>query len=193
MWIRAIVLSLKKIEKLLVFYSLLTFILVNGIIWYLTSNLVNKRFPAFKISIKNFFVYLFKFGVATLIFSALIYLFAYSTIKSFVNPLAETQSNIFVPLILTLIMFYFMYISFSLLNKIKLKNIMRSLYDIGIKKAHIVLLTYAIIILIASVFSLLLFYLIEKNLFLLFISVILIGFAYVWSRIFLVLVVDKLV
>lgn len=173
--------------KFLVFYTLLAFILLNGFIWFLTCSLVNKK------SMKNFFVYLFKFGLITLIFSVLIYLFTYSSLKSYLNPVSgnETSSIVF-PLLITLALFYFMYVAFSLLDKIELKNLFKKLFAIGIKKAHLILLAYFIIILLVILFSSLLVYLIEKNIFLLIISIALFVFTFVWSRIFLVLVIGKL-
>ena len=78
--------------KLFVSYSLLVFIMLNGFIWFLTSNLTNKK----NITVKGFFMYAIKFGLVTLIFSSLIYLFLNFTIKSLINPLAETQTNNFI-------------------------------------------------------------------------------------------------
>ena len=175
--------------KLFVSYSLFIFILINGFIWFLTSNLMNKK----NLTVKNFFMYVLKFGFATLIFSLLIYLFLNSTIKSLINPLAETQTNNFIlPLLITLALFYFMYLSVSSLNKLEFRNILKNLFRIGVKKGHIILLTYIMIVLVISVFSFLLFYLIERNLFLLFISIILFISSIIWARIFLISVVDKL-
>ncbi len=178
--------------KFLLSYSLIIFILLNGFIWFLTSSLVNKKSLKIRALSKNFFIYILKFSFATLIFSVLIYLFAYSTLKSYLNPLLDQNAN-FVPLLLiTCISIYFMYITFSLLNKIEFKNIIKNLIKIGIKKAHVVLSAYFIIILIISILSLLLFYLIEQNLFLLSISLVSLVLTLIWSRIFLILVVEKL-
>ena len=175
--------------KLFVSYSLLVFIMLNGFIWFLTSNLMNKK----NLTVKNFFMYVLKFGFATLIFSLLIYLFLNSTIKSLINPLAETQTNNFIlPLLITLALFYFMYLSVSSLNKLEFRNILKNLFRIGVKKGHIILLTYIMIVLVISVFSFLLFYSIEKNLFLLFISMILFISSIIWTRIFFISVVDGL-
>ena len=181
--------------KFLIFYSLLAFVLLNGLIWFLTSNLANKnplKLKKMKIFFKSFFIYIAKFGFIALTFSFLVYLFGYSTLKSFLDPLSMQNAN-FIPLLLiTSAMLYFMYITFSLLNKIEFKNILKNLFKIGIKKMHIILSAYLIIILAISIFSLSSFYLMEKNLFLLLISIAFIVLILVWSRIFLILVVEKL-
>jgi len=91
-----------------------------------------------------------------------------------------------------MVLLYFMYLAFPLLNKVQFKNILKNLFNLGIKKAHIVLLADLLTILIISVFSFLLFYLAEQNIFLVFVSTILLTLSFVWSRIFLALVVDKL-
>ena len=145
-----------------------------------------------KIFFKSFLIYITKFGFITLIFSFLIYLFGYSALKSFLNP-SSTQNANFAPLLLiALALFYFMYVAFPLLYNTKIKNILKNLFKIGIKKAHIILSAYLIIILAISIFSLLFFYLIEKNLFLLLTSAAFIVLILVWSRLFLILVVEKL-
>lgn len=178
--------------QFLLAYSLIIFILLNGFIWFLTSNLVYKKSLIIKKLPKEFFVYVLKFGFIMIIFSFLIYLFGYSTLKSFLNPLLAQTANFTPLLLITLALFYFIYIAFSLLSKIKLKYLIRNLFKIGIKKAHIILSAYIIIIIVISTFSSLSFYLIEKNLFLLFISTILTILTLIWSRIFLILVVEKL-
>jgi len=178
--------------KFLIFYTLIIFILLNGFIWFLTCNLINKNFKSLKINIKNLFNYIFKFGLIALIFSFLAYLIAFSTLESSLNPFEETQKSSFAPLLLVPVLFYFMYLAFPLLNKVQFKNILKNLFNLGIKKAHIVLLADLLTILIISVFSFLLFYLAEQNIFLVFVSTILLTLSFVWSRIFLALVVDKL-
>ena len=181
--------------KFLIFYSLAAFILLNGFIWFLTGNLVSKNpfnLKKMKIFFKSFFIYIIKFGLIALISSFLIYLFGYSTLKSFLNPLSAQNANFMPLLLITLAILYFIYIAFPLLYNAKLKNILKHLFKIGIKKAHIVLSAYLIIILAISLFSLLFFYLIEKNLFLLLASTAFIVLILVWARIFLILVVEKL-
>ena len=181
--------------KFLIFYSLSAFILLNGIIWFLTGNLANKNpfnLKKMKIFFKCFFIYIIKFGLIKSISSFLIYLFGYSTLRSFLNPLSAQNANFMPLLLITLAMLYFIYIAFPLLYNAKLKNILKNLFKIGIKKAHIILSAYLIIILAISLFSLLFFYLIEKNLFLLLTSMAFIVLILVWARIFLILVVEKL-
>lgn len=178
--------------KFLISYSLIVFILLNGFIWFLTSGLVNKKSLKIKVLLKNFFPYLIKFSFITILFSVFIYLFGYSTLKSSLNPLSAQTANFTPLLLITLALLYFMYITFSLLNNIEFKNILKNSVKIGIKKAHILLSAYIMIIIAISIFSLSIFYFIEKNIFILFISTILIVLTLIWSRIFLIKVVEKL-
>jgi len=178
--------------KFLVFYSLLIFILLNGFMWYITGNLINNKIPLFKNLIKKFPAFLFRFGIVTLIFSSLIFLFTSSVLRYSINPLAEAETNFLPYLIGTIVLIYFIYITYPSLHKTELKNLLKRLFNVGIKKAHIVIITYFLIFLIISVLSVSLLYLLERNIFLMALSLTLIVFAFVWSRLFLVLVVDKL-
>lgn len=186
--------------RLLAAWCFFIFVFVNGSIFYLISKLAYDKQFNFKICFKNckkntkeFFIYLFKFGVACLIFFLLIFSFLYSTFKgslfSMVNSIGSLNPA---SLLIALALAYFMYISFSLLYKIK-KNIFRKLFDIGIKKAHIILLTYFINLVIILILFLLITLLIEANLILITLVILLSILAFLWSKIFLVSVVKKLV
>ena len=85
-----------------------------------------------------------------------------------------------------------MFISIALLYKIKSKNVVQKTLLIGIKKAHYVLAVYFINIFLFTISIFLLYYFIEKNLFILLLSIILMIFSFVFGRIFMVNVVEKL-
>jgi len=178
--------------RFLTLYSMLIFIIINGSIWFLSSSLLEKKLFSLKDSWNSILKYILKFGLITFIFSALIYLFSNSIIKKYFIIDQSQNFNFYPILIISLILLYFVYISFSLLYKTHLKNILKNLIIIGIKKAHVILSAYIIIIISFIVIASLSLYLIERNLFLLFISLIFLILAVILSRIFLIRVVDKL-
>ena len=185
--------------SLLAVWCFFIFVFVNGSIFYLISKLIYDKnfnfkicFEKYKENTKEFFVYLLKFGIVCLIFFLLIFLFLYSTFKgslfSMVNSIGSFNPA---SLLIAVVLAYFMYISFSLLYKVK-KNIFRKLFDVGAKKAHIILLTYFINLVIILILFLLITLLIEANLILITLVILLSILAFVWSKIFLVSVVKKL-
>jgi hypothetical protein len=93
--------------------------------------------------------------------------------------------------VFSIVLLYFMFIALSL-NETKLPETVRKTLRIGIKKIHYILGAYLINILffIVSIISFAFF--LEKNLFLLLVSVILMIFSFVFGRIFMVNVVEKL-
>jgi len=185
--------------RLMAVWCFFIFVFVNGSIFYLISKLIYDKKFNFKIcfekgkeNTKEFFIYLLKFGVACLIFFLLIFSFLYSTFKgslfSIVNSIGLFNAGY---LLIVFALAYFMYLAFSLLYKIK-KNIFRKLFDVGIKKTHIILLTYLINLVIILILFLLVTLLIEANLILITLVILLSILAFVWSKIFLVIVVEKL-
>jgi len=184
--------------RLLAVWCFFIFVFVNGSIFYLISKLVYDKKFNFKIcfekyreNTKEFLAYLLKFGVACLIFFLLIFSFLYSTFKgSLFNMLNSISSFNPASLLIAVVLAYFMYLAFSLLYKTK--NIFKELFNIGIKKAHIILLTYLINLVIILILFLLITFLIEINLILITLIILLSMLAFVWSKIFLVSVVKKL-
>ena len=60
-----------------------------------------------------------------------------------------------------------MYLIFSLIYKIELRNIFKKLFNVGVKQAHIILLTYFINLIVIHTLFLLIVFLIEGNIILL--------------------------
>src|SRR3989338_5587240 len=98
----------------------------------------------------------------------------------------------FLLLIVSIILAYFMFISIAIANHIKLKNIVQKTLSIGIRKAHYVLSVYFINIFLLFISMSLLYYFIEKNPFILLLSLILFVFSFVFGRILIINVVEKL-
>lgn len=208
--------------RLLAVWSLLIFIFINGSMFYLISKLVYNQKFNFKICSRNykqntkeffvcqkskgflsmlrnspfseFLTYLFKFGFVSLVFFLLVFLFSYSgsnaSMLSLISGIALFKP---VSLIIAFILFYFMYLTFLLLYKVKLKALFKELFNVGVKKAHMMLLTFFIALLIIFILLLLIIFLIEKNIVLLSLIVLLFVLSFVWGKVFLIMVVKKLV
>lgn len=183
--------------KLAFVWCLLIFVFINGKIFYLINKLAYDKNPGIKHdkkTIKEFFGYLSKFAAINLICFWLIALFSYSNLKMSAISMvygafnSATIASFFIVLTLS----YFMYLSFTLIYKTKFKNIFKKLFNVGIKKAHIILLTYLINFIIFTIFFLLTVFLIEKNIILWSMGIILFVLSFIWSKIFLVTVVKKL-
>lgn len=85
-----------------------------------------------------------------------------------------------------------MFISLSLTNKTGLKDIVQKTLAIGIKKIHYILAVYLINIVLIGLSIALLIYFVEKNLFILLLSLMLLIFSFVFGRVFMVKVVERL-
>lgn len=176
--------------RLYLIYTFLLLIIFISINWSLTYKLVHKQ------DFNHLLKILLKIISVSLFYLGLIFSFFYSILNVTFTQIAFESAKIFtkyIPyLILSLILAYFMFVSLSLLQKTELKNIVQKTLVIGIKKIHYILSVYFINIFL-FVASIYLFYsFIEKNLFILFMSIILMLFSFVFGRIFMVKVVEKL-
>jgi|TARA_Y100000310_G_scaffold341477_1_gene440737 hypothetical protein len=164
------------------------FALLNGLIWHFSSNMGNKNI----FSIKNILAYLSRFVIASLILSFFFYLLAYNALKVFFSSFLSVEPMNFIPLlIIAVIAIYFVYIAIPILDKIKIKNLIKKTLLIGTKRFFAVLASYLIILISIVLLSLLLFYSIEKNLFLALVSLVLLILAFAWSKVFISIVITK--
>ncbi len=182
--------ELVKNFRLYLIYIFILLVIFISLFWAITIRLLHKirLKQAINILLKNLVVILFYLG--------LIFSFFYSVFNVTLAEAAAQGTGIFVKyvpfLILATILIYFMFISLSLLNKTELKYIVQKTLAIGIKKAHYMILVYFIniFLILVSVFSL--FYFIEINFFIVFLSIVLMIFSFVFGRILIVNVVEKL-
>jgi len=178
----------------LLLLTFLLFIIINGLIWYLASNIGKKSL----FRLKGIAFFLLKFFVVSLILSVFVYLFLFNLIKvSFSSFLSTEPNNLFPLLTLTIVAIYFIYIAIPLVNNLKnnkkeVKKFVKKIFSIGIKKFILILASYLILILIILT-SYSIAYFIESNLFMLFISIILFLFVFSWTKIFFSLVVRELI
>jgi len=173
----------------LLFFIFVIFVITNGLIWYLTSNLANKNL----FSSKNIISYLSRFFLVSLTLSLFMFFLAYNLIKILFSNFLQTKPLNFIPfLMITIIAIYFIYIAIPILNKAKFKEIITKTFRIGIKNFIPVFISYFIILILISMSSLLIFYLIELNLTLLLLSLILFLLVFSWTKIYLSIIIKKL-
>ena len=181
-----------EMEKNFRIYLIFTFILLTSfvsLVWTLTSLLVQKdKKHLLRNFSKNFIIMLCYLG--------LIFSFFYSLFSISLTEAASQGTGIFIKyvpfLIITPLLIYFMFISLSLSNKISLGKIVEKTLLIGVKKIHYILSAHAINIVLFVIPIILLYNFLEENLLVLLLSVILLIFSFVFGRIFLANVVDRL-
>jgi len=181
--------------QLLLLFSFSVFVIANGVNWFATAYIVTmKNFVKKKKFYEIIIQYLLKFAVITLVFSISIYLLFISTLKNSLFSLIEGGGslNMLLLFLLTLVLLYFMFLAFSLIPKLKFKEMIKKGFFIGVRNFWTLIFSYLIILIIISIFAFLIFYFIESNLFLVFISSLLFVESFVWARIFLLTVVEKL-
>lgn len=170
--------------RLLVLFTFLSLIILNNLNWALTNKIINKK--------TNFLKYTLKFALVYSIFLVLLMGVFYFAVSSSIKIAMFTGGsspllNIFSVIGLFLLI-YFMFVSLALVNQ---KNMVKKLFKVGIFKVHYVLLVYAINIAVLVFFSFILFALSALHISLVIIGLILFIFSVVWTRIFLVLVLNN--
>lgn len=176
-----------RIYLIYIFVLLIVFI---SMAWSITHKMLHKN--NFKQLIKNFLKNL----VVLLFYLGLIFGFFFSLLNISLTQLAQQNSMLFIKysvfLLVSIILAYFMFISLALIIKTEFKNIVQKTLVIGIKKVHYILSVYFINIFLFALSIFLLLYFIEKNLFVSLLSLLLMIFSFVFGRILMVGVVEKL-
>lgn len=177
--------------KLYLIYTFILLVIFTSISWTLTVRLIygKKILSKTKIFFKNMAVMIFYLG--------LIFLFFFSLLNiSFADVAAESSrllTKYVTFLIISIVLIYFMLISLSLAHNTGWKNIVQKTLIIGIKKSHYILAAYLISVSLLAVSVISLAYFIEKNLFVLLLSLILMVFSFVFGRVLLASVVRNLI
>ena len=175
--------------ELMALFSIISFIVINGVVWAFSDDLINKK------DLKQFLAYLFNFGIISLAFILVEYALIFNTFKV---SLLETESNgslfpLIGILLLSVVLIYFFYISLSIIDKRNLKEIARLTFLVGIFKFPFILLIYLINLIIFGLFSYLIYLTIELNIAILSIVVILFVCSFVFVRLFLIIGINDLV
>jgi len=173
--------------KFMGLYSIVAFIIINGLIWALTHNLISRK------SKKQFITYLLNFTIIILTFVLINYTFIFSKLKT---SLIMAEANGLLPFIgnlfLFIILLYFLYTALSLIDKRKIKDIVILTFKTGILKFPYIILTYIINLIIISLFAYLIYLTIESNIILLSITTILFILSFIITRLFLIITINNL-
>ena len=176
--------------RLLLAYSFIVIVFFTSILWAFTYKMIHK------ISFKKFMKNFAKIFVVSLFCYGLIFTFFYSLSNISLTNAANESSKLFtkyIPFfIFSVVLFYFMFIAFSLLNEAKLSEIVQKALKTGIRKIHYILGAYFINVLFFAISMVLFGFFLEKNLLVLLASMMLMVFSFVFGRIFLVNVAEKL-
>ncbi|MEA2037305.1 MAG: hypothetical protein U9O94_07370 [Nanoarchaeota archaeon] len=168
--------------KIMLLFVSLSFIIINGLIWALTDNLINKK------KLKDFAIYLLNFSILTIFFALIIYIFTSNTLKSSLGDLLPLITII----LLSILLSYSLFISYSLIGRRKLKEILKLTFKISIFKFHYVILVYIINLAIIFLLTYLISLTIELNIILLSALAVLLVFSFIFARLFLIIIINKL-
>ena len=175
--------------RLYLFYTFILLVFSVSAFWAITIRLIHQYNFKHLIDIfkRNFVILILYLGLIFWFFSLIADIsFIGSTVKS------ELMTKFLPFLIFSLILLYFMFISLSLSHNINLRNIFQETLRIGIKKIHYVVGVYFINLIFFLLPLTLLAYFIERNAVILFLSLILIIFSFIFGKIFMINVVQKL-
>lgn len=196
LWISRHFNEIVKSVRLYLINIIVLLILFMSLAWTITFRLIyEKKFnaKAIKFFIIKFFL---KCLVVIFFYLALIFSFFYSLFNISLTEFAAQGLNLlkqYIPfLVFSLVLIYFMFISISLLYSTELKNLVQKTLTVGIKKIHYVMAAYFINLILFGVSITLLYYFIDDNLFILSLSVLMFTFSFVFGRILMVNVVEKL-
>jgi len=171
-------------------YLLIFLSLSLALSWSLTSKLVKN------LNFKNFGKKFLSTLVISGIYLILIFIFLYLVLNITFEGAAEFGTGLISKyltfLVFTFVMLYFLFISLALIHKNNLNNILEKTLIVGLKKAHYVFFSYIIVLLFILTSMVATFYYVDRNFVIHSISLILFIFSLIFSRIFLVNVVNKL-
>lgn len=182
-----------RLYLLNIFILLVVFI---SAIWAATNKVAGKS--PLKNNFSGFMSHFLKIFMISFFYLGLVFLLLFSLINiSFAQIAGEGAAEIpgflvkyTVFIVISAVLAYFMFVSISLLHRTELKNIVQKTLVIGIKKAHYILAVYLINISLFGFSVFLLLHFIEENLF--FLLLPLMVFSFVFGRIFMINVVDKI-
>ena len=181
--------EIAKNFKLYMAYIFILLIIFLSISWTITLKSI------YKINLKLAIHNLFKIFIVLLFYLGSIFLFFFSLFNVSFSQIASESAFLtkyYVFFVFSMILAYFMFVSLALLHKTELKDIVQKTLAIGIRKAHYILSAYFINIFLFGSSVVLFSYFIEKNFFVLFLSIVLIILSFVFGRIFMIKVVDNL-
>ena len=180
---------IKNSRIYLTYIFILTLVFTSSM-WLISGNLIHRR--SFR-KLRNNYSKIF---IVSAFYLGIILLFFYSVLNISFTEAAYNSVALFGKYLtfffISIILFYFMFISLSLINKTELTDIVQKTLSIGLRKIHYMLSVYFINIFFISAPLFLLIYFNETGFLIPAFALILIVFGFLFSRIFILNVVEKL-
>jgi hypothetical protein len=170
--------------KLMGLFSLLCFLVFEGLLWLFTDNLLHKK------TIKQAQKYLTKFALFTLAYLAISFIIVQANASSLADPQSSYPLLILI-WIFSVILEYFLFILYSLNTKRTVKETAILAFKIGTKRFLHVFLIYVMCSALLLLLALLLFLSIEAHVILLSLSLLLFVFSFVVIRLFLIVAFNE--
>ena len=176
--------------RILLAYTFIILIFFMSVNWTITHKLVYKG--QLKKPLKDFF----KIFSILFFYLGLVFLFFFSLLDISLTEAAMQGTKLFgkylVFLLISIVLFYFMFISISLLGKAALKDVVQKTLIMGIRKLRYILAVYLMNIILFGILIFLFIYFIEISFFIVVLAMILFVFSFIFGRIFMLNVVEKL-
>ena len=181
---------IKNNFRLYLIYTFILLVFFMSASWAITNRIIHKS--GFRKSAK----YFFRIFIVLLIYLGLIFSFFFSLLNISFADVAIDSTEFFIKYIVfflvSMVLIYFMFVSISLLNNTELKELIQKTLVIGIRKVNYIISVYIINIFLFAAAAFLLLYFIDENLLVLFLSLLLMIFSFVFGRLFMMNVVGKL-
>ncbi len=173
--------------KLTVLFSILAVLFVNSSIWALTDSLVRKK------KIGQFFSYIANYGIITVAAILLFYILIFKALKSSLVNLGYSLLPLMGSLMVLAALLYLLYLSYALIQKRKIKEILKITLSSAVKKFSKVIIIYLINILVIALSAFLVYLTIEAHMIFLSVTIILLILSFVFTRLFLIISVNSLI
>ncbi|MBW2989127.1 hypothetical protein KY358_02285 [Candidatus Woesearchaeota archaeon] len=173
--------------RLMAFLSITAFIIIGGLLWALTHDIVSRK------SLAQFIAYIINFSILTISFLLLAYLLAFKSLKSSLISMSLSSLELAGALIIIITLIYFLVICYSLIGKRKLKGILKASFSLGIFKGRCIISAFLAGFMTIALFSYIAYLLIEHNMLCLMAALVLLIFAFVFIRLFLIVCAESMI
>jgi len=168
---------------ILAFLSLLCFVAFEGSLWALTDSMLNKK--------RNLLSYFGKFTFLTIAYSLVLYLILFLAFKTMsIADTATMTAGTYVVLSLMFLFVIFIFVSFTMIGKYKLREILKETLAGIREKWKILLPALLFTLVILALFSYVIVLIQELSFVIVLLAAIAFVFSFVFCRIFLYVVMD---
>ncbi len=172
-------------------WFLVLFLFIDGFIWTLSNRVVRKR-TIIKKRLKGFVISFLRLFLLGLILAFIVYVTFLELYRSLWSGAGFASIGyLSITGIFILFIFYFFLIGFCLIDR-RFKEILRLMFLIGFYRFPYVLLVYLINLVVVIGSGILLYFSIEKRIFVIIACIIVFVFSFVFTRLFLIVVINSL-